>query len=45
MEETKVGVEFGKLKLTWNVENDDRYKSLLLKPRESHSKNILDAIW
>ena len=33
MEETKTGVEFGKLKLTWNVENDDRYENTTLKTK------------
>ncbi len=33
MEETKVGVELGKLKLTWNVENVDKYESSALETK------------
>lgn len=33
MEETKVGVEFGKLKLTWNVEKVDKYESSALETK------------
>lgn len=33
MEETKVGVELGKLKLTWNVESVDKYNSSALETK------------
>lgn len=34
MEETKTGVEFGKLKLTWNVEDVDKYRSSALETKK-----------